>query len=107
MTYVTFFDQPAAATALGGKGANLAALACARFPVPPGFVVTADAYRVFVDQLGWLEGDVAALDYAHPDRLHEQCAGLRRRLLQEPLPAVVGHDIRAALDHPALAGGVD
>ena len=32
----------------GGKGANLGELLRARLPVPPGFVVTTDAYRHFV-----------------------------------------------------------
>ena len=32
----------------GGKGANLGELAGAGFPVPPGFVLTTDAYRTFV-----------------------------------------------------------
>ncbi|MGH2522339.1 MAG: PEP/pyruvate-binding domain-containing protein [Anaerolineales bacterium] len=34
---------------VGGKGMNLAELAQAGFPVPPGFLVTTEAYRVFVN----------------------------------------------------------
>ncbi|MCC7165541.1 MAG: phosphoenolpyruvate synthase [Anaerolineae bacterium] len=42
-------DSPNAALALaGGKGANLAILTRAGFPVPPGFIVTTDAYSEFV-----------------------------------------------------------
>lgn len=33
----------------GGKGANLAELVRAGFTVPPGFIVTTDAYRLFVE----------------------------------------------------------
>ncbi|MBN1313507.1 MAG: hypothetical protein JXB30_19025, partial [Anaerolineae bacterium] len=33
----------------GGKGANLGALLQAGFPVPPGFCITTDAYRAFVE----------------------------------------------------------
>lgn len=33
---------------VGGKGANLGELAAAGFPVPPGFVVTAAAFRAFL-----------------------------------------------------------
>jgi pyruvate,water dikinase len=33
---------------VGGKGANLGELAAADFPVPPGFVVTATAFRAFL-----------------------------------------------------------
>jgi phosphoenolpyruvate synthase/pyruvate phosphate dikinase len=32
----------------GGKGANLSRLARAGFPVPPGFIVTTQAYRDYV-----------------------------------------------------------
>ena len=44
---------------LGGKGANLARLASAGFPVPFGFVVTTDAYRAFIATHGldeWHDG---------------------------------------------------
>ena len=36
----------------GGKGANLGELTRAGFPVPPGFVVTADAYLSAMDSGG-------------------------------------------------------
>jgi pyruvate,water dikinase len=34
---------------VGGKGASLARIARAGFPVPPGFLITTDAYRAFVE----------------------------------------------------------
>ncbi|MBI5349913.1 MAG: hypothetical protein HZB77_11465, partial [Chloroflexi bacterium] len=34
---------------VGGKGANLARLTRAGFNVPRGFIITTDAYRLFVD----------------------------------------------------------
>ena len=48
-TYILPFssDQNTTATA-GGKGANLAALTQAQFPVPAGFIITTQAYRDFV-----------------------------------------------------------
>ena len=36
----------------GGKGANLGELTQAGIPVPPGFVVTAQAYEKFMDEAG-------------------------------------------------------
>jgi len=36
----------------GGKGASLAEMYRNKFPVPPGFVVTADSYRYFIDKSG-------------------------------------------------------
>ncbi|MDP3046527.1 MAG: PEP/pyruvate-binding domain-containing protein, partial [Chloroflexota bacterium] len=46
-------SSPLASLALaGGKGANLAILARAGFAVPPGFIVTTEAYRAFVQTNG-------------------------------------------------------
>ena len=35
---------------VGGKGANLGELTNAQIPVPPGFIVTAEAYYNFIEQ---------------------------------------------------------
>src|SRR3954462_4952822 len=47
MKYVLTFGHPDATNAAtsGGKGANLAKLTQAGFPVPPGFVISPEAYR--------------------------------------------------------------
>jgi rifampicin phosphotransferase len=47
MTYVVRFSDPRATDRVltGGKGANLAKLTQAGFPVPPGFVISPAAYR--------------------------------------------------------------
>ncbi len=37
---------------VGGKGANLGEMVNAKLPVPPGFVVTAEAYRKFIKENG-------------------------------------------------------
>ena len=39
---------------VGGKGANLGEMTKAGFPVPNGFVVTAQAYFQFLDESGLL-----------------------------------------------------
>ncbi len=35
----------------GGKGANLGEMYNYRFPVPPGFVITADAFAFFISDI--------------------------------------------------------
>ncbi|MHB1209773.1 MAG: phosphoenolpyruvate synthase [Acidimicrobiales bacterium] len=45
---------------VGGKGANLGELTAAKLPVPPGFVVTSDAYRYALDHAG-IADELAAL----------------------------------------------
>src|SRR3989344_8608209 len=39
----------------GGKGASLAEMYNAKFPIPPGFVVTAQAYGYFIEKSGLKE----------------------------------------------------
>jgi pyruvate,water dikinase len=99
MTFVTHFDEPEAAltSLVGGKGSNLLFLTAAGLPVPPGFVVTAEAYRLFLDGAGNLEHDLAAFDYDRPDHLRDQCARLRDRLGRVLLPVSVVAAIRTAL----------
>ncbi len=93
------FTQPDAAltSLVGGKGHNLIVLTAAGFPVPPGFVVTAQAYELFLRGVPGLDDELARLDYDHPDALREQCAKLRQRIVQTELPAAVSDAIRSAL----------
>ena len=50
MNYTFTFQDPLAARLelSGGKGSNLAILTQRGFPVPPGFILTAEAYRDFI-----------------------------------------------------------
>ena len=82
---------------VGGKGHNLVNLVQAGFPVPPGFVVTADAYRKFVESLDWLEAELQSFDFDDPARLADQCAALRRRLAGVKLPDDVSNAIGDSL----------
>jgi phosphoenolpyruvate synthase/pyruvate phosphate dikinase len=99
MNLVVFFDQTEAGlgSLVGGKGSNLHVLSAAGFPVPPGFVVTAEAYEEFLKSAEWLDQELAAFDFDHPDHLCEQCTQLRARLSQIDLPATVGRALHAAL----------
>jgi phosphohistidine swiveling domain-containing protein len=83
---------------VGGKGANLIALTAAGFPVPGGFVVTADAYVLFLETVPWLESELGHLDFADPHRLHGQCEALQARLKQVSMPNPVQDAIHLALD---------
>ncbi|HEX3601008.1 MAG TPA: PEP/pyruvate-binding domain-containing protein, partial [Lacipirellulaceae bacterium] len=79
---------------VGGKGHNLVNLVHAKFPVPPGFVVTADAYQQFVESLDWLDGELQGFDFDDTARLAEQCTALRQRLAGVKLP----HDATEAIN---------
>src|SRR5437868_12608717 len=99
MNPVVFFDDTASGVAsiVGGKGNNLIALTAAGFPVPPGFVVTAEAYGQFLQTIDWLDQELAAFVFDRPDRLREQCEQLRGRLSQVKLPEPVRKAVSEAL----------
>jgi pyruvate,water dikinase len=100
MNLVVRFDQPdlGLTSLVGGKGYNLILLTAAGLPVPPGFIVTAEAYRLFLEHVAGLDDELARLDFDNPDRLRDQCAKLRSRLQQIALPGPVADAIRMALD---------
>ena len=98
-----------AVAVVGGKGANLAALMRAQFPVPPGFVVSAGAYRGFLRTSG-LEGRIAAAREAlhdpqgpDPEKQRSAAAALREAIVQAPMPGTLAGSIRAA--YTELGGG--
>ncbi len=78
----------------GGKGASLARNA-RHFPVPGGFVVTADAYRAFASDISF--GDVRATDAA---ALEARAAEIRSELAKRNLPQDLVAAVREAL--PAI-----
>ncbi len=98
METVRWFDRITLADddLVGGKGANLGELSAAGLPVPPGFVVTSDAYRYALEsagvreQLGTLVSGVNAEDEADLDRAAAEAQSLVREVHQpEDLSAAV------------------
>ena len=80
----------------GGKGANLGEMTRAGLPVPPGFVVTVEAYRRFYEASGLaaeITSRIRSLDIDNPDRLRAGANALRWMIRQAPVP----DDIRAAI----------
>ncbi|MGK2854724.1 MAG: PEP/pyruvate-binding domain-containing protein, partial [Microbacteriaceae bacterium] len=79
------------AATVGGKGANLGEMTAAGLPIPPGFVVTAEAYRQALDQSGirqQLLDDfrAAAAESEDPARLARAAAALRESVRSIPVP---------------------
>ncbi len=81
---------------VGGKGANLGELTRASIPVPPGFVVTADAYFRFI-QTNALEplikGDLFNLDVHDSRTLSERASKIRQRIIDAPMPRHLADEI--------------
>jgi phosphohistidine swiveling domain-containing protein len=86
-------DVTATLPRVGGKGASLARMARAGFPVPSGFLITTDAYRAFVETNA-LQASIVALakDTARP---REQTSTDIRALFERAsIPPDVVHEIQ-------------
>ncbi len=92
MKYTLGFEEEAAKALerSGGKGANLAVLTQAGFPVPQGFIVTARGYHDWCAGYPDLSRELATLEAG-------ASAGLRERLRRIELPDELVHELRARL----------
>lgn len=95
MSYIAWLNDHEAAGVprIGGKGASLARLGAAGFPVPPGFAVTVDAYQAF-HSAGRIDAALDAL-LACSGRppfaeVRSACAPILERLEGLALPDAVG-----------------
>lgn len=84
---------------MGGKGANLGELSAAGFPVPPGFGVTADAFRLFleVNQLQpAIREIVAAIDFEDHAQVAQETKRIRDLMSSAAIPSFLIEEIRQA-----------
>ncbi|WP_394329351.1 PEP/pyruvate-binding domain-containing protein [Nocardiopsis sp. CNR-923] len=88
--------------AVGGKAANLAELLRAGLPVPPGFVVTTDAYARAAAGVGLPDRLAAESSDDRPSQTPDP-AGLRAALEAAPVP----DDLRAAITRAYTGLGAD
>ncbi len=84
---------------VGGKGANLGEMARAGFPIPPGFVVTADAYFYFIEQTG-IKSKIAELlkdlDVENTEELEKRTAEIRKLIESTPMLPEIAVEIKNA-----------
>ena len=85
----------------GGKGANLSLLTQRGFPVPPGFIITAQAYRHFIHEGRELLREVAGLPFHDAAAMRGESERLRTALQQLALPDLLVSEVRTRLgEHP-------
>jgi pyruvate,water dikinase len=99
-------DAAIDAAVVGGKGANLARLVAAGFPVPPGFVVGARSYARFLTDTGLraeIERRLDGLDFADPMELERRTAGIRGAVLAHDVPPRLATAVQTAYER--LGGG--
>ena len=101
-------DEATDAAVVGGKGANLARLVAAGFPVPPGFVVGARSYAEFLTGTGLraeIERQLDGVDFGDPVELERRTAGIRETVLAHDVPAGLATAIDSA--YGRLGGGTE
>lgn len=99
MTILTFDSTEATLETAGGKGLNLARLTRAGFDVPPGFIISTDAYREFVHTNRWLPeivSGVTELSAENAVALEKASAQIRAAFSAGKIPEDTEAAIRAA-----------
>jgi pyruvate,water dikinase len=84
---------------VGGKGANLGEMTSAGIPVPPGFIVTADAYFDFLKKsklMDKIRHLLEPLDSNDSKQLQEIAAQVKQLILNTPMPAELATEIEQA-----------
>ncbi len=84
---------------VGGKGGSLGELTSALIPVPPGFVVTTDAFSAFLDALDKEHGirnRIAKLDPEDVATLNQTTSDIRTLVQQAPTPKEIASVIAEA-----------
>lgn len=82
---------------VGGKNANLGEMIRAGIPVPPGFAVTAYAYKYFIEKTGLKDKIyplLNSIDVNDKKVLDETTAKIRQWIMDTPMPPEVEEEIR-------------
>lgn len=99
MAILPFTSPEATLETAGGKGANLARLTRAGFPVPRGFIIPTDAYREFVVANRWLgtiQSVVENLSAEDASALEKAAAQIHTAFVVGKIPTETESAIRAA-----------
>ena len=86
----------------GGKGANLAEIFNLKIPVPPGFVVTAQAYDYFIEKAGAKEKIntlLSKIDYEDTKKLDIITKEIRELIIQAKMPKEMESEILEAYEN--------
>jgi hypothetical protein len=109
MTLVRFFEDPTTLDEAGGKAVNLSRLTRAGFPVPLGFTVTTEAFRVALHERGLRDRVDIALanaDLDDPGSVEEASRRIRAAFADTPATTVLTEPVaRAVLDAYRKLGG--
>ncbi|MBW2996380.1 phosphoenolpyruvate synthase [Candidatus Woesearchaeota archaeon] len=82
---------------VGGKGANLGEMTQAGLPVPPGFVVTAQTYKEFIEKTGIKDKIleiVNSIDVEDTDQLQAKAKEIQELIKATEIPDEIKEDIK-------------
>ncbi len=96
----------------GGKGASLAEMYNTKFPIPPGFIITAQSYSYFMENSGLLEeikDKLSGIDIEDTENLENVSNDIREIISKAEMPLEMESEIIDAYDvldvnKAALAG---
>ena len=92
---------------VGGKGANLGEMANLHIPVPPGFIVTANAYYDFLQKSGItdkIRNLLKPLDYNNTKQLQQIATKVKQVILNAAMPPELAKEIQQA--YIKMGGGL-
>jgi len=84
---------------VGGKGANLGELTKAGLPVPPGFIVTAQAYFNFLESADidlTIEDSLKNIDVENSAKLNKAASQIQKEILNHSMPLALAKEISNA-----------
>lgn len=85
----------------GGKGANLAEIYNLGIPVPPGFVITAQAYDYFIEKAGLderIKNLIDSIEYEDTKQLEEVAKNIRELIVNSKIPKELEDEIIESYD---------
>ncbi len=83
----------------GGKGANLAEMHHLKLPVPPAFIVTANAYKKFIESTGLkqrIRATLEGLNFEDTQQLEFRTQKIRDMVIAEKMPEKLEGEIKSA-----------
>jgi pyruvate,water dikinase len=95
---------------VGGKGANLGEMTRAGLPVPPGFVITAQAYNFFVEASGLaakMKRRLSGLDVDNSIQLRRKAKEIQRLITEAEVPQIIHDEVTKAYRTLSQKDGVD
>jgi pyruvate,water dikinase len=99
--YIKWFDEidKNDVSIVGGKGANLGELTQAGISVPPGFCITAQAYKDFISKAGLgdkIKNKIDKLDVEDSEELQKRSAEIRDIINDAPMIEEIKEEIEGA-----------